>query len=162
MTKILGIDPGLSRSGWGIIKATGNERLHIAHGVIKTTSQDITSLRLGHLCTSLEDIICTYKPQEVAIEQTFVNNNSKSALLLAMARGALMSIPARYNLIVHEYGANVVKKAVVGFGHADKAQVSYMVKLLLNYREALANDASDALAIGLCHSNTRQFIEIVI
>ena len=159
MSLILGIDPGLVSTGWAVVQAQANDLIYIDHGTIKTKSSDDISLRLGILSQKLEETVIKYQLSSAAIEHTFVNNNYKSALMLAMARGALISVPARHGLKVHEYSANVIKKAVVGFGHADKSQVQYMVKIILQNipKQEIQNDAADALAIAITHANTNDF-----
>ena len=159
MTKIIGIDPGLSKAGWGLIDVRSNNYILLDSGVIKTKSSDHISKRLADLCNNLEEVILKHKPTEAAIEHTFVNKNSKSTLLLATARGALISVPARLNLAVEEYSANMIKKAVVGFGHATKEQVIYMVKTILNTPNDITNDAADALAAAICCANNNKFLQ---
>lgn len=150
--KILGIDPGLQKTGWGVVDASGNRLTHVAHGIIKTDPKMDMSRRLETIYDGLADIIMRWKPQDAAIEETFVNKNPASALKLGLARGAAMLAPARARLDVAEYPANLVKKSVVGAGHAEKTQVQMMIKILLQGVEAEA-DAADALAVAICHAH---------
>ena len=140
--KILGLDPSLSSTGWGIIEVENNRIRYVADGVIKTnTGLDLAS-RLS-------------KPDEAAIEIVFVNNNPFSSMKLGQARGAVILAPAMYGIPVAEYEPNQIKKAVVGVGHAEKNQVETMVKVLLPGAKPVNNDSSDALAIAICHNNFR-------
>lgn len=154
--RILGIDPGLRITGWGIVGIEGNHIGYIAHGVIASTSTAPLANRLAELHKGLCDVINIYAPDEAAIEETFVNKNAASALKLGMARGALLLAPALTNLPIGEYSANHVKKAVVGAGHADKEQVALMVNRLLGASAPhVTADAADALAVAICHSHHR-------
>lgn len=150
--RIFGIDPGLQRTGWGVIDVTGNRLTHVAHGVIKTDPKEETAQRLFRIFADLSAMIVKWKPTHAAIEETFMNNNAASALKLGMARGVGMMAPANLGLSVAEYPANLVKKSIVGAGHAEKHQVQMMIKVLLPGIEAAA-DAADALAVAICHAH---------
>lgn len=150
--RIFGIDPGLQKTGWGIIDVSGNRLTHVAHGVIKTVTNDDTAMRLTHIFEHLNELLMNWKPTEAAIEETFVNKNPASSLKLGLARGVAMMAPARMGLYVGEYPANLIKKSVVGAGHAEKHQVQAMIKVLLPGVEA-ATDAADALAVAICHAH---------
>ncbi len=152
---ILGIDPGLQRTGWGLIETSGNALRHVANGVLKTTAKAALSDRLVEIFNGLDDIIHRLKPEEAAVEETFVNRNPASALRLGCARGVALMAPARAGLRVGEYPANLVKKSVVGTGHADKAQVMMMVRTLLPGVDVSSEDAADALAVAICHAHHR-------
>ena len=153
MTIILGIDPGLVITGYGIIRQTNNAITPLAHGVIKPNAKAPMAERLKMLSLKLLEIIEIYHPDEAAIEETFVNKNPASALKLGMARGVLVMTPALKDIPVYEYGANKIKKTVVGIGHADKDQVMMMVgRLLPKIGGALTADSADALAVALCHA----------
>ena len=152
--RILGIDPGLNRTGWGVIESEGNRLRHIAHGVVSSAPADALSDRLSSIYSELAKIILTWSPQEAAVEEVFVNKNPASTLKLGMARGIALLAPAMAGLTVGEYAANLVKKSIVGAGHADKAQVAMMVAMLLPGVTAKA-DAADALAVAICHAHHR-------
>jgi crossover junction endodeoxyribonuclease RuvC len=151
--RILGIDPGLNNCGWGIIEQNQNTLSYVACGLIKTDAKDDTGDRLYKIDTELEKIISLYKPDTAAIEETFINKSGSSSLKLGMARGVAFIAPARAGLQVFEYGANKVKKSVVGAGHADKTQIQMMVKILLPKADFKNADAADALAIAICHAH---------
>lgn len=151
--RIIGIDPGLNNTGWGIIDHVGNNLSYVASGVIKTPANLPLSKRLCNIDIELQKIIALYKPHSAAIEETFVNKSGSSTLKLGMARGVAFIAPARAGLDVAEYGANKVKKSVVGAGHADKNQIQMMVKTLLPKADFKSADASDALAIAICHAH---------
>lgn len=151
--RILGIDPGLVKTGWGIIECRGNALTYIASGLIRTRADDALYLRLLSIDRGLEAVIAEYAPQTCAIEETFVNRNPASALKLGVARGAAFLAPARAGLEVAEYPANLIKKSVVGTGHADKKQIGMMVRTLLPKAAPETEDAADALAIAICHAH---------
>lgn len=153
MTLILGIDPGLQRTGWGIISMRGNALSYVACGSIAPDAKLMLCDRLHRLHTKLEEVIALHRPHEAAIEETFVNVNGASTLKLGQARGALMLSLSLANLAVHEYAATLVKKSVVGVGRAEKTQVLMMVKTLLPGADIPGPDAADALAIAICHAN---------
>jgi crossover junction endodeoxyribonuclease RuvC len=159
--RILGIDPGLRQTGFGVIEKIGEKLLYIASGTIKTTNgkgADIEDLpsRLKIILDSLFEVIDTYAPQQVAVEKVFVNVNPQSTLLLGQARGAAISAAVIRNLTVAEYTALQVKQSVVGNGHAAKEQVQEMVKRLLKLPAAPRPDSADALACAICHAHGGQ------
>ena len=149
--RILGLDPGLRRTGWGVIACEGARISHVAHGVIAPKETLPFAERLLCLFQGIEAVLAEHGPHEAAVEETFMNNNAQSALKLGHARAMAMIVPARAGLIVAEYAATVVKKAVVGTGAADKAQVAFMVRALLKLTETPPHDAADALAVGIAH-----------
>lgn len=151
--RILGIDPGLQKTGWGMIHFESNRLQFLACGTIQTNAADTTAQRLAEISIALESVIREWKPDEAAIEETFVNKNPASALKLGVARGAAMVTPARLGLSVAEYPANLVKKSIVGSGHATKDQIGMMVKTLLPTAGKMGADAADALAIAICHAH---------
>ncbi len=153
--RILGIDPGLQKTGWGIIDSQGHALTYVASGTIKTRSTDPMATRLLALDQGLSEVIAQFNPEESAIEETFVNQNPASALKLGIARGAAFLAPARAGLIVAEYPANLVKKSIVGSGHASKEQIGMMVRTLLPKATPDSEDAADALAIAMCHAHHR-------
>ena len=155
--RVLGIDPGLRAMGWGVIDVDGSRLRHVANGVCKSTSGDLAS-RLVALHDQLEDVVAEYAPEAAAVEQTFVNMNGAATLKLGQARGIALLVPARAGLIVGEYAPNKIKKAVVGVGHADKDQIAHMVKLQLPGVDLAGPDATDALAIAICHAHHLQSV----
>lgn len=157
MIKIIGLDPGLQRTGWGIIKISGSSLSYIAHGVVETNVNNPLPDRLNFLHQELMQILQQFQPDEAAIEETFVNSNPASTLKLGMARGVILFTPAAFGLPVSEYSANKIKKTVVGSGHADKYQVAHMISLLLpTIPKNIKADAADALAIAICHAHHRE------
>ncbi len=148
--RVIGIDPGLRRTGWGVIEARGDRLTHVADGTC-TSGEGELALRLARLYEGLEGVIERYAPQAAAVEQTFVSKDAAGTLKLGQARAIALLVPARAGLPVAEYAPNSVKKAVVGVGHADKAQVLHMVRLLLPGVEPASADSTDALAIAICH-----------
>ena len=153
--RIIGLDPGLRCTGWGVVSVEGSRLTHIAHGVIKPDDKLPLSDRLLMLFEAVSAILEEHRPHEAAIEETFVNNNPSSTLKLGHARAAAMIAPARAGLLVAEYAATVVKKAVVGTGGADKTQVAFMVRRLLPTAGDPSADAADALAVAICHAHAR-------
>ena len=153
--RILGRDPGLRNTGWGVISVEGSRLSHVAHGVIKPDHALPLAERLTILYDAVFAVIAEHRPDEAAIEETFVNNNPSSTLKLGHARAAAMIAPSKAGLIVAEYAATVVKKAVVGTGGADKAQVAFMIKRLLPTSGEAKADAADALAVAICHAHAR-------
>lgn len=151
--RILGIDPGLQRTGWGIISSQGSQLSFVAAGTLTSRADAPLAERLSTLHSGLMEIIRTHAPKRAAIEETFVNVNGASTLKLGQARGALLLTLSLAGLAVGEYSPNLVKKSVVGKGHAEKSQVSHMVRLLLRGCEASGPDAMDALAIAICHAH---------
>ena len=152
--RLIGLDPGLRFTGWGVIEVEGNRLRHVAHGVIRVTTEGSLSDRLRDLFDGVAAVVEAQRPIEAAVEETFVNINPGSTLKLGQARGVVLLAPARAGLPVYEYAANLVKKSVVGAGHADKRQVAMMVGRLLPGVVATA-DAADALAIAICHAHHR-------
>lgn len=152
--RLIGFDPGLRLTGWGVIEVDGNRLRHVAHGVIKVSVDGTLASRLDNLFEGVLAALAEHKPEEAAVEETFVNVNPASTLKLGQARGVVLLAPARAGLPVFEYAANLVKKSVVGAGHADKRQVAMMVGRLLPGVTATA-DAADALAIAICHAHHR-------
>lgn len=153
--RILGIDPGLRRTGWGLIEADGNRLIPIACGSLETSERAALSERLLAIHDGLIDVIDRYDPHEVAVEQTFVNNNAVATLKLGQARGIAMLVPARARLHVAEYAPNLVKKSIVGAGHGEKAQIRMMIGVLLPRADPQSEDAADALAVAVCHAHHR-------
>ena len=151
--RILGIDPGLQKTGWGIIESVGSSLQYIASGTIKTQAKEATPKRLAYIDKELEKIIEAFSPDTAAVEETFINADPQSAIKLGQARGIALVVPARNGLSVGEYAANKVKKSVVGAGHAGKQQVGMMIKVLLPKAGKLGEDEADALAIGICHAH---------
>ncbi|MBV8392819.1 MAG: crossover junction endodeoxyribonuclease RuvC [Alphaproteobacteria bacterium] len=152
--RLIGLDPGLRLTGWGVIDVEGNRLRHVAHGVIKVSVEGTLASRLNDLFDGIAAVIVEHRPLEAAVEETFVNVNPASTLKLGQARGVVLVAPARAGLPVFEYAANLVKKSVVGAGHADKRQIAMMVGRLLPGVVATA-DAADALAIAICHAHHR-------
>ena len=150
--RIIGIDPGLRRTGWGIIETLGNSLRFVASGTVTSDGDMDLASRLCQLHDGLAEIVHSYQPHEAAVEQTFVNKDAGATLKLGQARGIAMLVPARAGLRVAEYAPNAVKKAVVGVGHADKAQVAHMVGLQFPGVALAGPDAADALAIALTHA----------
>ena len=153
--RILGLDPGLRRTGWGIVAVDGARLTHVAHGVIKPDETADFAIRLLTLFEALCEVIAAHAPDEAAVEETFVNNNASSTLKLGHARACCLIAPARAGLPVAEYAATVVKKAVVGTGGADKAQVGFMIRRLLPAAGETTADAADALAVAVAHAHAR-------
>ncbi len=154
--RFLGLDPGLRRTGWGVIDCAGSRLVHVANGVIGSDAEKTIAERLVELHSGVLEIIDRYRPDAAAVEETFVNKNPESTLKLGLARGAILLAPALQGLPVSEYAPNRVKKSVVGAGHANKDQVQLMVSKLLP-GVALANpDAADALAVAICHAHFAQ------
>lgn len=156
--RIIGIDPGLRRTGWGIVESQGNSLRFIASGTVRSDEKADLASRLFQLFEGLEAIIHTHQPQEAAVENTFVNKDAAATLKLGQARGIAMLVPARAGLRVGEYAPNAVKKTVTGVGHGDKKQIRTMVKVLMPLAEFDSDDAADALAIAICHAHHRTSI----
>ncbi|GLQ16232.1 crossover junction endodeoxyribonuclease RuvC [Maritalea porphyrae] len=153
--RILGIDPGLRNTGWGIIDQIGNRLTYVASGVVQPPIKDDLPVRLLGLHEGIKELIAKHKPDEAAVEETFVNAGPRSALLLGQARGVCLMTPSACGLRVGEYSANKVKKSVVGAGHADKNQVQLMINILLPTAKFESADAADALAIAITHAHHR-------
>ncbi|MDR1474946.1 MAG: crossover junction endodeoxyribonuclease RuvC [Holosporales bacterium] len=150
---VLGVDPGLNKTGWGIVSVEGNYLKYLAHGVIQSDSKNNLAERLNAIYSGISEIIVRFLPTEAAIEEIFMNSNPSSALKLGAARAAAMLAPAHAGISVNEYGANKVKKAIVGVGHADKSQIAMMIRRLMPTCPDVKNDAADALAVAICHIN---------
>jgi crossover junction endodeoxyribonuclease RuvC len=153
--RIIGIDPGLRNTGWGVIEAEGTRLSYVADGSVHSDADAPLATRLLQIHTQLVEILQRYAPDEAAIEETFVNKDARATLKLGQARGAAMLAPALAGISVAEYAPNVVKKSVVGAGHAEKDQVKHMVKVLLPRAELNTADSTDALAIAICHAHHR-------
>ncbi|MGD9739831.1 MAG: crossover junction endodeoxyribonuclease RuvC [Bauldia sp.] len=153
--RILGVDPGLRRTGWGIIEVTGSRLAFVASGCVQSDADDHLSARLLALHAGLSAIVRDFAPMEAAVEQTFVNRDAGATLKLGQARGIALLVPAQAGIAVAEYAPNAVKKAVVGAGHAEKAQIRMMVKVLLPRATFDSDDAADALAIAITHAHHR-------
>lgn len=154
--RILGLDPGLRRTGWGVIVSEGARLRWVAHGVVTPPETAPLSERLLHLLDALAAICADHGCEEAAVEEVFVNVNPSSTLKLGHARAAVMLAPARCGLPVAEYSPNLIKKAVVGAGHADKSQIAFMVKRLLPTAGEAKADAADALAVAITHAQLRK------
>jgi crossover junction endodeoxyribonuclease RuvC len=150
---ILGLDPGLGTTGWGLIRAEGNRLSHIANGQLKTDAKAPLPRRLAHLDAMLAALVADHAPDGAAVEEVFVNSNPQSTLKLAHARGVAICAVARAGLEVGEYAPRLVKKAVVGTGTAEKAQVHAMIARLLPGAKIAGADAADALAVAICHAH---------
>lgn len=153
--RIIGIDPGLRNTGWGVIEVEGTRLSYIADGSVHSDADAPLATRLVQIHTQLVDVLERFAPDEAAIEETFVNKDARATLKLGQARGAAMLAPALAGISVAEYAPNVVKKSVVGAGHAEKDQVKHMVKVLLPRAELNTADSTDALAIAICHAHHR-------
>ena len=159
-TRILGLDPGLRRTGWGVIESEGSRLRWIAHGVVTPAEKAPFPERLLHLLEEVGSICAAYSCDEAAIEEVFVNMNGASTLKLGHARAAVMLAPARAGLSVAEYAPSLVKKAVVGAGQADKSQVAFMIKRLLPAAGDVKADAADALAVAITHAHHRRSLSL--
>ncbi|RZJ03462.1 MAG: crossover junction endodeoxyribonuclease RuvC [Brevundimonas sp.] len=155
-TRILGLDPGLRRTGWGVVVSEGSRLRWVAHGVVTPDEKAPFSERLLHLLETLKVICADHDCDEAAVEEVFVNMNPSSTLKLGHARAAVMLAPASCGLSVAEYSPNLIKKAVVGAGHADKSQIAFMVKRLLPSAGDMKADAADALAVAITHAQLRK------
>ncbi len=153
--RILGIDPGLRRTGWGMIEVEGNRLVYLACGSVETSDRQALALRLVAIHDGLARVIEDFKPHEAAVEATFVNKDAVATLKLGQARGIAMLIPARAGLPVAEYAPNLVKKTIVGAGHSEKAQIRMMIGVLLPKADPQSEDAADALAIAVTHAHHR-------
>jgi crossover junction endodeoxyribonuclease RuvC len=153
--RILGLDPGLRRTGWGVVESAGNALTYIACGCIEPNEKDDLAARLAELHEQLTTVLARYAPEEAAVEETFVNADARGALKLGQARGIALLVPAQAGLKVAEYAPTVVKKSVVGAGRAEKSQVRMMIGVLLPKADPKTEDACDALAIAICHAHHR-------
>ncbi|MET3900134.1 crossover junction endodeoxyribonuclease RuvC [Devosia sp. UYZn731] len=153
--RIIGIDPGLRRCGWGVIESEGNRLVFVACGTLTPPTDGALADRLAVLFAGVNELLDRFAPDEAAVEETFVNAGPRSALILGQARGVVLMTPAARGVPVAEYAANLVKKSVVGTGHAQKGQVGLMVKTLMPAADFKGEDAADALAIAICHAHHR-------
>jgi crossover junction endodeoxyribonuclease RuvC len=160
--RILGIDPGLRRTGWGLIEAEGNRLIPIACGSVETSERAALGVRLVAIHNGLQAVIAQYQPHEAAVEATFVNANATATLKLGQARGIAMLVPAQAGLTVAEYAPNLIKKTIVGAGHGEKAQIRMMIGVLLPKAEPQSEDAADALAIAVCHAHHRTSVMLKV
>lgn len=160
--RIIGIDPGLRRCGWGVIESFGNRLSFVASGTITPRVDEDLAVRLTALFRGLTELITLYRPDEAAVEETFVSAGARSALQLGQARGVALMTPASLGLPVGEYAANLVKKSIVGTGHAQKSQIQLMVKTLLPTADFKGADAADALAIAICHAHHRMHRKLAV
>lgn len=149
--RVIGIDPGLRRTGWGVVDVDGVRLRHVANGVCASSGDELAE-RLASLFETLSAVIAAHRPTAAAVEQTFVNRDPAGALKLGQARGIALLAPAQAGLAVAEYAPNAVKKSVVGVGHADKNQIAHMVRVLLPGAIPANADAADALAVAICHA----------
>lgn len=156
MVRILGLDPSLSSTGWGVIETENNRLRYVADGFIPTDAKMPIAERLVIINKALCEVIELYRPDEAAIEQVFLNSNAVSTIKLGMARGVVIMVPAMFGVSVTEYEPNKIKKAVVGVGKAEKTQVETMVRILLPGCQPKNNDSSDALAVAICHNSFRK------
>lgn len=154
--RLIGLDPGLQVTGWGIVEAANGALRHVADGAVRTDNGRSLAQRLLQIAEGLSQIVARYQPDEAAVEETFVNRNPVSTLRLGQARGIALLIPAQAGIPVAEYLPNLVKKTVVGTGHAGKEQVQLMVRMLLPGANLSTSDAADALAVAVCHAHHRQ------
>ena len=157
--RVLGIDPGLRNLGWGVIDTAGAKITHVANGICHSAgTEEVGDLarRLASLHAQLTEVLRTYAPDAAAVEHTFVNKDAVATLKLGQARGIALLVPAQAGLTVGEYAPNAVKKAIVGVGHADKAQVDHMIRIYLPGVKIAGPDAADALAIAICHAHHLQ------
>ena len=158
--RIIGIDPGLRRCGWGVIESTGNRLSYVACGTITPPTDGLLADRLVDLHRGICAVLDEFTPDEAAVEETFVSAGARSALQLGQARGVVLMTPALRGLPVGEYAANLIKKSVVGTGHAEKSQIQMMIKILLPTASFKGADAADALAIAVCHAHHRTIRQI--
>ena len=160
--RLIGFDPGLRQTGWGVIESDGNRLIHVANGVVSTNGKADLANRLVELHDGLLEVIKRFAPIEAAVEETFVNKNPKSTLKLGQARGVVLLVPAQAGCPVAEYSPNLIKKSVVGAGHAAKEQVQMMIKVLLPSCEIANADAADALAVAICHAHHRSSAKVIL
>ncbi len=156
--RIIGIDPGLRRTGWGVVESQGNTLRFVAAGSVTSDDKAALAARLVQIHDGLADVLKRVAADEAAVEQTFVNKDASATLKLGQARGIALLVPALAGLPVAEYAPNQVKKAVIGVGHGEKAQIHMMVKVLLPKATFDSHDAADALAIAICHAHHRQSV----
>ncbi len=158
--RILGIDPGLRRTGWGMVAIEGNRLSFLACGSVASDDKAALSLRLVSIHDGLQQVVAAHAPDEAAVEATFVNRDAVATLKLGQARGIAMLVPALAGLPVAEYAPNLVKKTIVGAGHCEKVQIRMMVKVLLPKADPQSDDAADALAIAVTHAHHRQSVAL--
>jgi len=158
--RIIGLDPGLRRTGWGVIETVGNELHFLASGTVTSQTKDELANRLYQLHQGLTQIFSKWLPQEAAVEHTFVNKDAAATLKLGQARAIALLVPAQSGLPVAEYAPNAIKKTVIGVGHGDKQQIHMMVKMLMPLAKFDTDDAADALAIAICHAHSRQQLRL--
>jgi crossover junction endodeoxyribonuclease RuvC len=158
MIRILGIDPGLRRTGWGVVDIEGNRLIFVGCGSVETDNKADLALRLLAIHDGLMRVVEDFAPHEAAVEATFVNKDAVATLKLGQARGIAMLVPARASVPVSEYAPNLVKKSIVGAGHGDKAQIRMMIGVLLPKADPQTEDACDALAIAVCHAHHRSSV----
>jgi crossover junction endodeoxyribonuclease RuvC len=154
--RILGIDPGLRRTGWGLVACEGNRLTYVACGTVETDAKAALAERLVAIYEGLDRIVTDFRPDEAAVEATFVNRDAVATLKLGQARGIALLVPARAGVPVSEYAPNLVKKTIVGAGHGEKAQIRMMIGVLLPRADPQSEDAADALAIAVTHAHHRQ------
>ena len=156
--RVIGVDPGLRITGWAVIGLEASRLIYVAHGTVKSRDRDSLAERLVQLFDGLTAVIAEQRPDEAAVEETFVNRNPTTTLALGQARAVALLTPARAGLPVFEYTPNLIKKTVVGAGHAAKEQVQAMVRILVRGCPVVQADAADALAIAICHAHHRTAI----
>ena len=162
LIRILGIDPGLRCTGWGLVESDGNRLIYVACGSVETDERAELCERLVAIHAGLRKVIEDFAPDEAAVEHTFVNANASATLKLGQARGVAMLVPAQAGLSVAEYAPNLVKKSIVGAGHGDKAQIRMMIGVLLPKADPQSEDAADALAIAVTHAHHRQSLVLKV
>ena len=160
--RILGIDPGLRRTGWGVVEIAGNRLGFLGCGSVLTDNRAALAARLLAIHDGLMRILDEYRPDEAAVEATFVNKDATATLKLGQARGIAMVVPAKAGMPVAEYAPNLVKKSIVGAGHGDKAQVRMMIGVLLPKADPASDDAADALAVAVTHAHHRQSVVLKV
>ena len=160
--RILGIDPGLRRTGWGVVEIAGNRLGFVGCGSVLTNERETLAARLLAIHDGLTRILDKYRPHEAAVEATFVNKDAVATLKLGQARGIAMVVPAKAGVPVAEYAPNLVKKSIVGAGHGDKAQVRMMIGVLLPKADPASDDAADALAVAVTHAHHRQSVMVKV
>lgn len=160
--RIIGIDPGLRRTGWGIVACEGARLSHLADGVLASDEGASLAERLVQLRDQLQAVIDEWQPDEAAVEETFVNKDARATLKLGHARAIALLVPASSGITVAEYAPNQVKKTVAGVGHAEKDQIHHMVKLLLPRARPASADAADALAVAICHAHHRGVMAVAL
>ena len=158
--RILGIDPGLRRTGWGVIEVEGNRLIYVACGSAQSDEAAALAVRLVTLHDALVQVVDAYRPDEAAIESTFVNKNAAATLKLGQARGIALMVPAKAGVLIAEYAPNLVKKTIVGVGHCDKSQIRMMLGVLLPKAMPGSHDAADALAIAITHAHHRRSVAL--